>query len=40
MEDSAKAFMGRATQLFFVHPDSAGIMDLYPKSDSIIQVNL
>ena len=39
MEDSAKAFINRATQLLFVHPDSAGIMDLYPKSGPITQVN-
>ena len=39
MEDSAKAFINRATQLIFVHPDSAGIMDLYPKSGPITQVN-
>jgi hypothetical protein len=39
MEDSAKAFISRATRLIFVHPDSAGIMDLYPKSGPITQVN-
>jgi hypothetical protein len=38
MEDSAKAFINRATQLIFVHPDSAGIMDLYPKSGPLTQV--
>jgi uncharacterized protein (TIGR02246 family) len=39
MEDSANAFISRATQLV-LHPDSAGVMALYPNSGPITYVDM